>query len=197
VLKPAANLQHLDEVLVVTGTSDELPAATQRDLAKSAVAGAEEVEMERASDILAQKLPGIEDPNAPAGSAAGADGLPENVPLKPLTAARPDRFSPGEVPPASQMTPGKPIVIPSSARTSELMGQGGQVKRARKPDSGTDAEGATKTPHTEQESFIIPGTATGPDKPLMGPAMKTSTVVAPATAGVAAPAEPQNREQRQ
>lgn len=197
VLKPAANLQHLDEVLVVTGTSDELPAATQRDMAKSAAVGAEEVEMERASDILAQKLPGLEDPNAPAGSAAAAaSGLPDNVPLKPLTAARPDRFSPGEVPPASQMTPGKPIVITSSARTSELMGQGAPVKRAGKPASGTDGgTESTSKPHVNQESFIIPGTATGPDKPLMGPAMKTSSVVAPAPAG-AATAEQQNREQR-
>src|ERR1700749_3992855 len=91
VLKPAANLQHLDEVLVVTETSDELPAAAQRDLAKSEAAGAEEVEMQRPPDILVENLPGLQDPNAPPPQQQGAAG-PDGVdlrPLKPLTAARP------------------------------------------------------------------------------------------------------------
>jgi rod shape-determining protein MreC len=179
VLKPAANLQHLDEVLVVTQTSDQLPAAVQRDLAKSEAAGAEEVEMQRASDVLAEKLPGLEDPNAPKGDDASKDPAVDLRPLKPLTAARPDRFSPSEVRPAAQMTPGKMPVITSSARTSELMNEGAQpVRRAKKPaanpnagtDGSTPTEGTAKpAPHTNQESFIIPGTATGPDRPLVNP----------------------------
>jgi rod shape-determining protein MreC len=177
VLKPAANLQHLDEVLVVTETSDQLPAAAQRDLAKSEAAGAEEVEMQRASDVLAEKLPGLEDPNAPKAEDATKDPGVDLRPLKPLTAARPDRFSPSEVRPASQMTPGKVTVITSSARTSELMNEGAQpAKRARKPAANTVPNGMTSTdgtarpaPHTNQESFIIPGTATGPDRPLINP----------------------------
>ena len=200
VLKPAANLQHLDEVLVVTQTSDELPAAAQRDLAKSQAAGAEEMEMQRASDILAEKLPGLQDPNAPAATDAskpttGPDGV-DLRPLKPLTAAHPDRFSPGAVPPASQMTPGKPAVITSSSRTNELMNQGAVPKRVKKPISTTDetspAEQISKpASQAQHESFIIPGTATGPDKPLMGPE-KTSAAIAPAaTAGSA------TREQHQ
>jgi rod shape-determining protein MreC len=209
VLKPAANLQHLDEVLVVTETSDQLPAAAQRDLAKSEAAGAEEAEMQRASDILAEKLPGLQDPNAPkqedASNAAGVDLRP----LKPLTAAHPDRFSPSEVRPASQMTPGKASVITSSARTNELMNEGAQpVKRAKKPavrpdaapDGAISTDGTTKpAPHHNQESFIIPGTATGPDRPLINPERagpektapeKTSAAIVPA-AGAA------TREQHQ
>ena len=210
VLKPAANLQHLDEVLVVTQTSDQLPAAVQRDLAKSEAAGAEEMEMQRASDILAEKLPGLQDPNAPKVEATtNADGV-DLRPLKPLPAARPDRFSPSEVRPASQMTPGKASVITSSARTNELLNEGAQpVKRAKKPtvtpdkapdgaistDGTTRPDGTTKpAPHQNQESFIIPGTATGPDRPLIGPeksaAEKTSAAIAPA-AGAA------TREQHQ
>ena len=210
VLKPAANLQHLDEVLVVTQTSDQLPAAVQRDLAKSEAAGAEEMEMQRASDILAEKLPGLQDPNAPKVEATtNADGV-DLRPLKPLPAARPDRFSPSEVRPASQMTPGKAPVITSSARTNELLNEGAQpVKRAKKPavtpdkapdgaistDGTTRPDGTTKpAPHQNQESFIIPGTATGPDRPLIGPeksaAEKTSAAIAPA-AGAA------TREQHQ
>jgi rod shape-determining protein MreC len=192
VLKPAANLQHLDEVLVVTETSDQLPAAVQRDLAKSEAAGAEELEMQRASDILAEKLPGLQDPNAPSPAATNADGI-DLRPLKPLTAAHPDRFSPSEVRPASQMTPGKASVITSSARTNELLNEGAPVKRVKKPTVRTDTtpdgavstdgttrpDGTTKPAPHQNESFIIPGTATGPDRPLMGPE-KTSAAIAPA-----------------
>lgn len=204
VLKPAANLQHLDEVLIVTETSDQLPAAAQRDLAKSEAAGAEEMEMQRASDILAEKLPGLQDPNAPKQEDASNEAGVDLRPLKPLTAAHPDRFSPSEVRPASQMTPGKASVITSSARTSELMNQGAQpVKHAAKPAAHSNPvpAGAISTdgpakpaPHTNQDSFIIPGTATGPDRPLMGPEKmspeKTSAAITP-VAGAAA------REQHQ
>jgi rod shape-determining protein MreC len=209
VLKPAANLQHLDEVLVVTETSDQLPVAAQRDLAKSEAAGAEEVEMQRASDVLAEKLPGLEDPNAPKGDDASKDAAVDLRPLKPLPAAHPDRFSPSEVRPAAQMTPGKAPVITSSARTSELMNEGAQpVRHAKKPaanpsagpDGATSRDGTAKpTPHVNQESFIIPGTATGPDRPLMNPQRtgpstgpeKTSAAIITAASGAA------TREQHQ
>jgi rod shape-determining protein MreC len=202
VLKPAANLQHLDEVLVVTETSDQLPAAAQRDLAKSEAAGAEEVEMQRASDVLAEKLPGLEDPNAPkpadASKAANGD---DNKPLKPLIAVHPDRFSPSEVRPASQMTPGKAPLITSSARTSELMNDRAQpAKRVKKPaanpddaapDGSVPTEGTTKpAPHPNQDSFIIPGTATGPDRPLVNPEKTVSAKSAAMTAGAGAPVVP-------
>jgi rod shape-determining protein MreC len=186
VLKPAANLQHLDEVLVVTETSDQLPAAAQRDLAKSEAAGAEEVEMQRASDVLAEKLPGLEDPNAPKGDDAAKDAAVDLRPLKPLPAARPDRFSPSEVRPAAQMTPGKAPAI-STARTNELMNEGAQpVRRPKKPanpnaapDGATSTDGTAKpAPHVNQESFIIPGTATGPDKPITNP-QKTGSSTGP------------------
>ena len=185
VIKPAANLQHLEEVLVVTETSDQLSAAAQRDLARSAAAGATEAEMERASDILAEKLPGLRDPNAPLADAADAkSAAADDHPLRPLTAARPDRFSPGAVPPAAQMVPGKAAYITSSARTAELLNEGAQATRPKPrkpavdPDADPDANpnadpNASPTPRAKPrpkaESPIIPGTATGPDHPLLGP----------------------------
>ena len=208
VLKPAANLQHLDEVLVVTETSDQLPAAAQRDLAKSEAAGAEEVEMQRASDILAEKLPGLQDPNGPKEDAT-TDPQVDLRPLKPLPAAHPDRFSPSEVRPASQMTPGKALAVPSSARSSELTNQGAPpVKHAKKSASQTDAlpngaistDGTTKpAPHQNQESFIIPGTATGPDQPLVNPQKTGPEKIAPekASAAMAPAAGSVPREQHQ
>jgi rod shape-determining protein MreC len=206
VLKPAANLQHLDEVLVVTETSDQLPAAVQRDLAKSEAAGAEEVEMQRASDILAEKLPGLQDPNAPKQDAATETAV-DLRPLKPLTAAHPDRFSPTEVRPASQMTPGKALATPSSARSTDPTSQGAQpMKHPKKPaaqtapDGAISTDGTTKpTPHQNQESFIIPGTATGPDRPLVNPEKTGSEKIAPekASAAIAAAAGSAAREQHQ
>ena len=85
------------------------------------------------------------------------------------------------------MTPGKEAPITSSARTSELLNQGATPKRVKKPISSTNdptsAQGPNKpASHTNQESFIIPGTATGPDKPLMGPE-KTSAAITPAVTG--------------
>jgi rod shape-determining protein MreC len=163
--------------------------------------------MQRASDVLAEKLPGLEDPNAPKvqDDSKTVDGV-DTRPLKPLTAARPDRFSPSEVRPAAQMTPGKAPVITSSARTSELMNDRAQpAKRAKKPAANPDGvpDGAASTdgtakpaPHTNQESFIIPGTATGPDRPLVNPektnpektaSVKTGTAM---TAGAGAPVVP-------
>lgn len=175
VVKPAANLQHLEEVLVVTETSDQMPDSAKKDLAKSEATGAAEAEMQRASDILAEKLPGLTDPNLPKGEevkTAGADDRP----LKPLTPLHPDRFTAGEVPPASQLTPGsKPPVVTSSARTNELLNEGAQPPKPKlkRPLGTADAvpagTGSKPVPHAQQESFIIPGTATGPDKPLLGP----------------------------
>jgi rod shape-determining protein MreC len=203
VLKPAANLQHLDEVLVVTETSDQLPAAVQRDLAKSEAAGAEEVEMQRASDILAEKLPGLQDPNAPKQDAT-TDTAVDLRPLKPLTAAHPDRFSPAEVRPASQMTPGKALAPPSSARSDDPTNQGAQpmkhAKRPAAPDGAISTDGTTKpAPHQNQESFIIPGTATGPDRPLVNPEKTGSEKTAPekASAAIAAAGGSAAREQHQ
>jgi rod shape-determining protein MreC len=191
VLKPSANLQHLDEVLVVTETSDQLPVAAKRDLAKSEAAGAEEVEIQRASDVLAEKLPGLEDPNAPKNDGDSKANAFDLQPLKPLPAARPDRFSPSEVRPASQMTPGKAAVIPPPDRTSTLTNDRAQAaKRAKKPTANSDAV-PDAAPHTNQESFIIPGTATGPDRPLVNPektaSVKTGTAM---TAGAGAPVVP-------
>src|ERR1700721_1697324 len=140
VLKPSANLQHLDEVLVGTETSDQLPVDAKRDLAKSEAAGAEEGEIQRASEILAEKLPGLEDPNAPKGDGDSKPIAFDLKPLNPLTAAVPAAFSPSEVRPASQMTPGKAPVIPPPDRTSTLTNDRAQAaKRAKKPAANSDA----------------------------------------------------------
>jgi rod shape-determining protein MreC len=63
VIKPAANLGHLEELLVITEASEHMPPTEQQDLAQSAAEGAA-VSQQRASDILAERLPGLSDPSA-------------------------------------------------------------------------------------------------------------------------------------
>jgi len=102
IVKPAANLQHLDEVLVITSLDPHLSAQQQTDLATSEeLKGAEvaaEVERKKAAAEMAERLPGLKDPNAQetAPDAKAPDGTPLPPPVpKPLQAKHPDRFSPG------------------------------------------------------------------------------------------------------
>lgn len=109
IVKPASNLQHLDEVLVITSLDSHLSAQQQADLAKSEdLKGAEaaaDAERKKAAAEMEERLPGLRDPNAPAAPAAGAQVGPDGKPVaaaptvpatpKPLPALHADRFSPG------------------------------------------------------------------------------------------------------
>jgi rod shape-determining protein MreC len=103
VIKPAADLQHLDEVLVITSLDAHLSAQQQADLATSEeLKGAEaaaEAERKKAALEMEERLPGLKDPNAPATAPVlGPDGKPVVAPPvapKPIPAKHPDRFSPG------------------------------------------------------------------------------------------------------
>jgi len=110
IVKPAANLQHLDEVLVITSLDAHLSSQQQADLATSEeLKGAEaaaDAARKKAAEEMEERLPGLKDPNAPAAAATtptkiGPDGKPVPAPPvppatpKPLPALHPDRFSPG------------------------------------------------------------------------------------------------------
>lgn len=103
LVRPAAKLSQLEEVLVITKLSDQMTSQAAKDLAES------EAEQKRASDVLAERLPSRIDPNAP------ADTNPEQLvnsagaPVRPAAAPQPihpDRFSPGAEPSAAEMIPG-------------------------------------------------------------------------------------------
>jgi rod shape-determining protein MreC len=138
-IKPAADLNRLEEVLVITGTSLTMPAQAQADAAQ-AEATAEE--NKRAAEVLAEKLPSVEDPaNAAAAAngkdaaanAAGANGKPldttgqnlvgglPGVPNSGLPKAQPslhpDRYTPGATPPAADLKPGAPANSSQSTQT--------------------------------------------------------------------------------
>ena len=105
-LKPATNLNQLDEVLVVTGTTAALDAQEADDLAADPLA--------HAATISADRLPSVhqDKPDGDAPPDQASDAVP-----KPKPVIHPDRYSPGEVPPATDLTPGgkTPAVTPPAA----------------------------------------------------------------------------------
>jgi rod shape-determining protein MreC len=113
VIRPAANLGHLEELLVITESADHLPKTAQQDLAASAAEGAA-VSQQRASDILAERLPGLTDPTALADTPTGPQQPlvnPDVVGTKfhPPPALHPDHFSPESTQPARVLTPGQGV----------------------------------------------------------------------------------------
>ena len=116
VLTPSANLNQLEEVLIVTATGNALDPKTQQELAADAEL--------HAADVSAERLPSLHDkkeevgdpnakvdPNAEVDPRAKTDTMPppnnstELVP-KPPPAIHPDRYSPGTAQPAVDLTPG-------------------------------------------------------------------------------------------
>jgi rod shape-determining protein MreC len=138
-IKPAADLSQLEEVLVITGTSPTLPAQAQADAAQ---ADATAEENKRAAQVLAEKLPSIDDPatadpNAPNGTTnapannngkpldttgqnliGGLPGVPNSGLPKVKPALHPDRYTPGTTPPAADLQPGAPAPKDSSQTTT-------------------------------------------------------------------------------
>lgn len=109
IVKPAANLNKLDEVLVITSMEPRFNSQQMKDLATSeALKGADAaalLDQQRASQIMEDRLPGLTEPGAPgaaqpngAPGASGATGLTQAPVPKLLQPAHPDRFTPGNAP---------------------------------------------------------------------------------------------------
>ena len=109
-VRPAVDLDRVEEVLVITGTQPNLPPDAQEDLAAA--------EAQHAADLSAERLPGIHDSDsdlpglggAPPGTAAAPNPTVPSVAVvpHPVPAIHPDRFTSGATPPASDLTPGGP-----------------------------------------------------------------------------------------
>jgi rod shape-determining protein MreC len=98
IIKPLAHLDQLDEVLVITSTDARFSPQEQQDMATSeALKGPEAAaiaEKKKASAIMAERLPGLTDPNAPAPAQPGQPAATPPAP-KLLPSVHLDRFSPG------------------------------------------------------------------------------------------------------
>ena len=214
VLKPAANLGHLEELLVITQASDQMPAKEKQDIAQSAAEGAMTTQL-RASDILAERLPGLSDPTALAdpgpGQKPAADPAKPVIPppLHPPPALHADHYSPQATPPAASLTPGQAIVDPKYAPLPKR-----QVTEAPADKPAVDTRApASKTPAAKTPAVDGDKTDTGvpakPKHPATSPAVagepakpkvpKVVTPVAPPTpeAPADAPATTGNSPQPQ
>jgi rod shape-determining protein MreC len=120
MLKPAAHLDQLDEVLVITSTQPRLAPRDQQDLATSeAVKGDEAQAIKdqiKASEIMAEHLPGLIDPNLPQDQQTLLDNSNPTPVAHPPQSLHPDRFTPGVNPAASAgKTPDQNQSNPSGA----------------------------------------------------------------------------------
>jgi rod shape-determining protein MreC len=116
VVRPAVNLNRVEEVLVITGTQANLPADAQQDLAAA--------EAQHAADLSAERLPSIHDDEPPgttgtAPATPATPGKPATPPVvvvpHPLPTVHPDRYSSGSTPPASELKPGAPLTSSGTA----------------------------------------------------------------------------------
>ena len=110
LIHPAAHLSRLDEVLVITRTGSQMSKQEQQDIADSEL---DQVQA-KAADILAERLPSAIDSEAPpeeqfTSIVNGFTATAPILPLHPPQPAHPDQFTPGQAPPAADLTPGQRI----------------------------------------------------------------------------------------
>lgn len=103
-IKPAANLDRIEEVLVVTDV--------QQQLATASAAKDEDEDGKKAAEVVADRLPGLKksDETKPEGATPTQATLP-----KPLPAIHADRYSPNSTAPADALTPGAANAGPAEA----------------------------------------------------------------------------------
>jgi rod shape-determining protein MreC len=155
IVKPAAHIDRLDEVLVITSTEPRFSPQEQQDLATSEeLKGAEAdaiKEQAKASQIMAERLPGLTDPNLPPEQQPLLDNSNPNPVAHPPVALHPDRFTPGmavqPVPDAKDSsTPDTPARSPQGKQTAAPEGRESKSapKAAAKPGSKTGQPGNSK-----------------------------------------------------
>ena len=120
IVKPHAQLDRLDEVLVITSTEPRFSPDQQQDMAMSQALKGAEVQQEeaqkKASAIMAERLPGLIDPNLPPDQQPLHDSTPPVPVAHPPQPLRPDRFTPGTAPDLQNSQPGAPA---QSAQTPQ------------------------------------------------------------------------------
>jgi rod shape-determining protein MreC len=121
ILTPAAHLNQLDEVLIITAMEPRFPPDQQQDMATSEALKGAEADQEKTSEGMAEKLPGLLLPNLPADQQPLNDTSNPNPAPRPTQAIHPDRFTPGDaVTPAGTTTDTqRPTAADSAASTKK------------------------------------------------------------------------------
>lgn len=147
IVTPAAHLDRLDEVLVVTSTQPRFSPEQQQDLATSeALKGSEAAaikEQKKASEIMAERLPGLVDPNLPPDQQPLHDSSNPNLVAHPPQALHPDRFTPGGAPDTATGT--------GAGSTPEDTAKPAQANSQDRPD-GADSKSVPKAKTKPQQS---------------------------------------------
>ena len=94
ILTPAAHLNQLDEVLIITAMEPRFPPDQQQDMATSVALKGTEAEQDKTSEGMAEKLPGLMLPNTPGDQQPLNDTSNPGYPSRPPKAIHPDRFTP-------------------------------------------------------------------------------------------------------
>jgi rod shape-determining protein MreC len=193
VVKPNANLSRLEEVMVITGISDKMPFALEKDMMQSEVDAL--AEKQRASDILSEKLPSIRDEDSPesklaaqgdsesasTASAGGSEGGPAR-PMRPPQPLHPDRYTPGAAPTAENLTPGAapPGLHRDLSQDASAATPPRPAKSSTTSDSG--ATSANSAPTSSESAPVSrfpakphPATSTTAETNSAAPATSTST----------------------
>lgn len=146
MVKPAAHLDRLDEVQVITSMEPRFSQEQQQDLATSEALKGPEVEQakaqKKASEIMAERLPTLIDPNLPPDQQPLHDvSSPAPVSHTPQ-ALHPDRFTPGNAVTPEGVSPAaasKPDVVLKPGQTIDpvtgMPMAKGPVKAAKKPSA--------------------------------------------------------------
>jgi len=142
ILTPAAPLDRLDEVLVITSTEPRFPPQDEKDLAASAAeqgtvpAGIKD--QMKASEIMGEKLPGLIDPNLPPDQQPLNDSSNPNPAAQPPQPLHPDEFS------------------PSANDGSGATPEANSTPKANHPSAAPADPGSGTTPSSKQKPQSIP-----------------------------------------
>ena len=170
IVKPAAHLDRLDEVLVITDTEPRFAPSQQKDIAASEEMKSSDAaalaEQRKAAAIMAERLPGLTDPNAPPPKPA--EGKPGENGANPATPApavvpkiippqHPDRFTPGHAGEPDRQAPAGQA--PSGQAPS---GQAPPKPPSTRPSAAPGTRPAQATPGTTQPKPKSPAPTTPP-----------------------------------
>ncbi|HTA81194.1 MAG TPA: rod shape-determining protein MreC [Terracidiphilus sp.] len=144
LVKPAAHLDRLDEVLVITSVQPRFSPEQKQDIAVSETTKGAEAEEEKAqqkaSEVLGERLPGLMDPNLPADQQPLNDSSNPNPVSRPPVAIRPDRFTPNTtdnnglaVPGANDDVTPNPATLPPGTVKATPAQSGTTTPAAKKP----------------------------------------------------------------
>jgi rod shape-determining protein MreC len=112
VVKPAANLSQLEEVLVITGTDSRLAPQAQLDANLAGATAVQQDTAQKAADLRAASLPGLHGDTAKPGDApvdttvGGLPNMPNSGVPRVTQPVHADVYSPGATPSAEDLKPG-------------------------------------------------------------------------------------------